>query len=333
MNKVLGALLFTLVVVSCSTDAGRFRLEGTVKGFNQGELYVYGLNGTHPLDTIAVRKGEFRYEIPLETPTTFVLVFPNFSELPVFAASGAKVLVKADATHLKEAEVEGSDDNERMTDFRLRTGRMMPPEVTREAARMILDHPASPIAPYLLQKHFILRPTPDYREAARLADTIRRAYPDRADLPRLVRRLRALEGLRTGARLPSFTAVDVNGKHVASADLRAEANVVSVWATWSYESQAVQRQLQSLQRRFGANRLRIVSVCLDADAKQCRRWMERDSIRWSNVCDGRMWETPILQKTGLSAVPDVLIADGKGRITAHVRDARGVVGRVEEMLQ
>ena len=94
MRKILGYILFTLVAVYCSTKKDTFRLEGTFKGFNQGELYIYELNGSHQLDTISVSKGEFRYEIPLDAPATFVLVFPNFSELPVFGTSGTKVEIR-----------------------------------------------------------------------------------------------------------------------------------------------------------------------------------------------------------------------------------------------
>lgn len=332
MKRIFGYLLFTLAVVSCGTDEGRFRLEGTFKGFNQGELYIYGLNGTHGLDTIHVNKGEFRYEIPLEAPATFMLVFPNFSELPVFGGSGAEVRIKADATHLKETEIKGTDENERMTAFRLKASRLMPPEVSLAAAQFIRENPASPIAFYLLSKYFIQTPSPDYQEAAALAETVRRAQPGHAELGRIVTQLKALKGLKTGAVLPAFTALDTNGKRVSSTDLNAPANVVSVWATWNYESQALQRQLLSLQKRFGSNKLKILSICLDADPKKCRQWAERDSIKWSNVCDGRMWETPVLQKTGLSTVPDLLVIDSQGRIVAHVRDAKELVAKIEDML-
>ena len=75
---------YLFILSSCGSDRQTFLLEGTFKGFNQGDLYIYGVNGTHKLDTISVVKGAFRYEIPLEEPVTFALVFPNFSELPVF---------------------------------------------------------------------------------------------------------------------------------------------------------------------------------------------------------------------------------------------------------
>ena len=141
---------FSLFHLSCGNDRQTFLLEGTFKGFNQGDLYIYGVNGTHKLDTISVVKGAFRYEIPLEEPVTFALVFPNFSELPVFGEPRAEVEIEGDASHLKETKISGTELNEAMTSFRLKTSGMAPPEVTQAAEMFIKENPASPISLYLL---------------------------------------------------------------------------------------------------------------------------------------------------------------------------------------
>lgn len=57
-----------------------------------------------------------------------MLVFPNFSEQPIFAKSGKSVEIKADASHLKEMEVSGTEDNELMTKFRKNILKDTPPE-------------------------------------------------------------------------------------------------------------------------------------------------------------------------------------------------------------
>jgi len=82
--------LCSLFLFSCGVDKGHFRVEGTFKSFNQGELYIYATNnGMRPkMDTISVKGGRFIYQTELENPTAFVIVFPNFSELPVFGESG-----------------------------------------------------------------------------------------------------------------------------------------------------------------------------------------------------------------------------------------------------
>lgn len=327
----LGLLILFAFLCSCSNNNKFFKIEGKFNGINQGELYIYGTYGTHKLDTISVAKGAFEYRIPLEDTVTFVIVFPNFSELPVFGLPGTTIEVKGDAAHLKETEVKGTKDNEQMTAFRLQTSQKTPPEVSKAAAEFIKAHPQSPASRYILDKYFIRTPEADYQQASELAGIIYQATPDNKELARLSKQLSALHALQKGKKLPSFTATDVLGRNVSSADLYAKVNVISVWATWNYESISIQSQLQRLQKKYG-NDLRILSVCIDANPKDCRRIVTRDSIKWNNVCDGRMWETPILQKIGLSHLPDNIITDSQGKIIGFSLNYQKLTEEIEKIL-
>lgn len=332
MKQTLAALLFTLLLVACGEQRQTFLLEGTFKGFTQGELYIYGADGTREMDTIAVAKGRFHYEIPLEDSTTFVLVFPNFTELPVFGTKGAEITIEADASHLREAEVSGNDENEAFTEFRQKTSHQTPPEFARSVADFIKENPASPFATYLLRRYFILVPEPDYPRAIELANAILKNHTDTTGLDKYLRRFEGLRYLKVGGRLPAFTVTDVLGRTVKSSDLNAKCNVISVWSSWNYESQNMQRQLQAKYQRYDGE-LKLLSVCLDADVRGVRRQVSRDSLKWSTVCDGRMWDTPLLELTGLSHVPDNIVTDSQGKIVALSLQPYELTQKIESMLE
>ena len=314
--RTLILLSLITLVSSCGNNNGRLLVEGSFKGINQGELYIYGMDGTYPLDTIALSKGEFRYLIPLEDSITFILVFPNFSELPIFGESGAEIKIKGDATHLKETEIKGTKINEEMTAFRLRTSGQTPPEIARSAAQFIKDHPDSPASIYLLNRYFIQSPEPDYPQAKELAAIIQKAHPNNPRIAEISRWTEGLKALKDQGKLPSFTATDINGKNISSADLNAQVNVIATWATWNYESQNTMRQLYQMITWMKRD-IKVVGVCVDANINECKKIATSDSIPWTTICDGRMWETPILHKTGLSYVPDNIITDRQGKILGH----------------
>ena len=90
--------------------------------------------------------------------------------------------------------------------------------------------------------------------------------------------------------------------------------------------------LKRLEKDHGSQ-LKFLSVCLDADKKECRKNMDRDSIKWHNICDGRMWETPILGQLGLYFVPDNIITDSKGKILAHSIATNQLDKKIEELLK
>lgn len=340
-KRQLSSIFFCLLLTSlislfsaCGPDKGYFRMEGEFKGFSQGEFYVYSTDGgLRKVDTVAVKGGRFTYQIPLDSAATFVIVFPNYSEIPVLGASGAEVEIKGDASHLKEIEVRGTKENELMTGFRMKVSEMTPPETAREAAAFIGEHPATLTAIYLLNKYFIQMPEADLQQALTLSQAIRQARPSDRRIATLVRHLEGLQGLRTGATLPKFAATDIKGRPISSGDLYAPVNVITTWSSWNYESQTMLRQLKRREKEKGVSQLKIVSICLDADARECRRLLDRDSITWSNICDERMWDHPVVTALGLSKIPDNIITNSQGKILAHSLPVAELNKKIDELLK
>lgn len=333
MKKHLGYLLLTLVVVACGTPAGQFRLEGRLRNFNQGEFYLYSIDdGRGQIDTIHVVEGRFALTKDVERQTTFVLVFPNFSELPIFAESGASVDIQGDASHLKETKVAGTEENDLMTEFRLNVADMTPPQVVKAAEAFIREHPERECSRYLLDKYFVQQHDADYKKVAALAALLVKARPDETRLTTLQSHLKKLKNNKVGQQLPRFSATDVKGKLVSNASLTGDVNVVTVWATWDYSSQNLQRQLRELKKTYGS-RLGLVSICLDANRQECLKMMERDSVNWGTVCDGKMFDSPVMAQLGLADVPCNIMTDKSGKITAIDQNQTDLKIRIRKTLK
>ena len=330
--RYVAFLLVALLLTACGGDSGKFKLEGRLRNINQGEFWVYSTDGgIAGFDTIAVRNGRFSYEIELRTPTTLVVVFPNYSEQPVFAEPGEKVHIKGDATHLKEMIIEGTDDNERMTELRMELNETAPPDIPKVVSNYIREHLESPASIYLLNRYFLLTSTPDYLQALKLVDLMLKETPDNGQLIALQKQLKNLQGGALKSKLSAFTATDVKGGKVTEKALKAKLNVVYVWATWSYSSIEQQNRLRMLKKKYG-DKLGLLGICLDGRPAACKLLVERDSLKWSNVCDGRMWDTPLLAKFGLADVPANLIIDEKGVVIERNLLPQKLEERVNELM-
>ena len=89
MRKTIIATLLALIMVSCGTDKRHFKIDGRLLNLNQGEFYVYSPDGSlGGVDTIKVQAGRFTYKVECQKEMTLMIVFPNFTEQPVFAAPG-----------------------------------------------------------------------------------------------------------------------------------------------------------------------------------------------------------------------------------------------------
>lgn len=305
-------ILLTLVLVSCGVDGKHFKLEGRFLHLNQGEFYVYSTDGVlDGIDTIKIEGGRFAYEIPCDEEGTLVMVFPNFSEQPVFTQPGKTVEIKADASHLKELEAEGTDNNKLMTAFRKQVSNMSPQQAIDAAAEFVKHNPKSDVSAWLIRKYFILAPKPDYAKAKQLLDLMIAEQPKKGKLVNLQQQLIGLAAT-AGKSLPIFTATDINGNKVTQANLTQSPNaVVFLWASWNYESTDMQRQLKRLKAAKG-NGLSVIGVCIDPSKSEMQQSLRQDSISWPTINDGMMFDTKIAKQLGLSQVPaNILLKNGK----------------------
>jgi len=326
-------LISSILLTSCGVSSGYFKLEGKFLNMNQGEFYVYCPDGDkESVDTIKVVGGRFTYEMPCNDDCTLMIVFPNFSEQPIFAESGESVELKGDASHLKEMEIKGTKDNELMTKFRKSILGDTPPQEKEHAEMFIKDNAGSVVSLYLVRKYFIATPQPDYKKAFSLLSILEKEQPKNAKLSKLKQQVNLLKDVAVGSPLPPFTSYDVNGKLISSAELSSSpVTAIYTWATYSYDSQDMQRELKRRQRS-SQGKLKLMGFCLDASKSTCQDNLKRDSISWPVVCNGKMLEDKTLKMLGLTAVPDNIILQN-GKIIARGMKKQELYSKLDQLLK
>ena len=315
----------TLLLASCGTDSHHFKIDGHLLNLNQGEFYVYSPDGsvTHGMDTIKVQAGRFSYLVECDRPMTLMIVFPNFTEQPVFAEPGKSVDIKGNASHLKELTVKGTKANKLMNAFREQILSASPAEIKKCAIQMAEDNPESAVAVYLVRRYLVTVDRPDYTTAARLLKLIVEKQPDNQFAARLLASCNGKTTINNGAKLPSFSANDINGKVVNNATLASVPNVVFyVWATWNYSSTSQLRQLADMERQSDG-KLKVVSICLNPDKSSCQRTLKQygaDNI--TTICDGRMVNGDLFNKLGLYNLPDNILIKNGAIAEQHIEFSR-----------
>lgn len=310
----LTILFLTLIMVSCGVSGDRFKIEGRFLHLNQGEFYVYSNDGTiEGFDTIKIQGGRFAYDIPCYQEGTLIMVFPNFSEQPIFAKPGESVDIDGDASRLKEMKVTGTDENKLMNSFREQIVNASPPEIIKYAATFIQDHPESIVSKYLLRKYFIATPTPDYKKAAELIKVMLAQQPEDIGLEQLQKDITSLTRTTIGSPLPAFSATGINGEKVNQDLLKnAPIAVIYAWSTTNYESMDTQRMLKTKMKSSGG-KLKVLGISLDPSKKATQEAMQRDSITWVNICDEMMFEGKTAKQLGIYSMPQTILLK-KGKI-------------------
>lgn len=319
-TKIWSLLASSLLVflASCGTDSHHFALEGHFLKMNQGEFYVYSPDGAiNDIDTIKVQGGRFAYEIPCESEGTIVIVLPNYTEIPVFVEPGKSVDMTADASHIKDIEVTGTDANERMTEWRKNTSSQSPEGLKKQAEQFIRENPSSIVSRWLLRKHFVVTAMPDLKKAKELVRLMEKSTDKEPSVMRLVVGLENLP-LQVGDVLPAFKAKDLRGNDVLASQYRVGKAVILVWSSWDYEGQSISRRvLRKIEEMKSQDKQvpKVLGISIDASAVKAKKTIGNDSTAWSTICDGLMWDSPVVKAMGSTRVPDNFILEN-GKVKA-----------------
>jgi hypothetical protein len=307
-----------IFLASCGTDSHHFALEGHFLKMNQGEFYVYSPDGAiNDIDTIKVQGGRFAYEIPCESEGTIVIVLPNYTEIPVFVEPGKSVDMTADASHIKDIEVTGTDANERMTEWRKNTSSQSPEGLKKQAEQFIRENPSSIVSRWLLRKHFVVTAMPDLKKAKELVRLMEKSTDKEPSVMRLVVGLENLP-LQVGDVLPAFKAKDLRGNDVLASQYRVGKAVILVWSSWDYEGQSISRRvLRKIEEMKSQDKQvpKVLGISIDASAVKAKKTIGNDSTAWSTICDGLMWDSPVVKAMGSTRVPDNFVLEN-GKVKA-----------------
>lgn len=341
LTWVGGAFLFLLL--GCTGHPKEARLEGQFEHLDQGEFLIYSTDeALDRLDTLRIKDGEFAYTLPTMQTATLHILYPNLSELVVFASPGADLLIKGDAQNLSEVEVTGTEDNELYTKFRLETNGKSASETRSIAHDYILQHPTLAVSRHLLATCFLCDTATSAREATELYDSLCRACPDDLALSKLAMNVRALGKLRVGEPLPNFTLTlrpnhGGNGTEervIKRDDYKNKLLLITFWASWKSGSQNAIYRAGRLRRELkGKGRdISLLSYSLDADERQLTRVENRDSIDWPSYCDFLCFSSPLVQRWGIRELPYFILVTPDGRIAASGSDWMRDINKVASEL-
>lgn len=324
MKKIFLPFLLSLCLFSCSQGKKTFIIEGKIDNLDNDTILVYDANGYKPdIDTIFAEKGSFTYKTKSDTLTTFILLFKNMDECPVFAEKGLKVSITGDASSIDQLQVEGGSSlNEEMNSFRESIGNL-PKGASRlaQAESFITGHPSSIVSLYLLEKYFVQSPDPDFDKIKFLTGKFKGDIADDPAIKQLSDIIEKENILKIGKSALPFSTTDLKGTAVTLSTYKDKYLLINFWASWSSECRKENSNLVAAYKTYKKKNFTILSVSLDIDKKQLKEAVKKDSLNWGNICDYNGWESYFAKQYGVNQIPTNILINPEGKIIA--KDLRG----------
>lgn len=326
-----------LALAACGPDGSKFRLSGSFRDMQEGELYIYNVDDDEArFDTIAVKDGRFLYKGQAKAVTPYMLVFPNGVEQVVFVGPGADLTYEATANDLKNYVVNGSDENKLMNEFRKETYQMDAPRTTSAARKFISEHPETHAALYLLDRYFIQEENVSNEELAKLLKIVKAGHEDDRYLRYVEHKVKQMEKSGVGKVVPEIALRSQKDKTVNlwKDRTRSDYNLIAFWAVWSIDGYDMLWKLREYAGKYkDEGRLRIVAISLDVERYRWEDAVRQDSIRnIEHYCDGMAFESGTVKALGVETVPSYVITDKKHKILEKGTDMNSLTKALDKYL-
>ena len=203
--KYSAGVLLLLVTAACSKPKeGHFRVTADYDHLHQADFFIYSdFAGFGRLDTLHVFRGKFEYEGPLANPAVITVQYPNFTTTTFVARPGESIEIDADVNELQKLEITGSEENEKLTEFRHSIAGKSLAEQTKMAKDFIEKNASSLAAVAVFVDFYALKEQFECQDLP-LLEKLYKAQKNEPCVVELYTRLKPLLSKAKGAVIPDF---------------------------------------------------------------------------------------------------------------------------------
>jgi thiol-disulfide isomerase/thioredoxin len=120
-----------------------------------------------------------------------------------------------------------------------------------------------------------------------------------------------------------FVMTDTEGKQLSVKSISSQKRYtfIDFWASWCKPCRVQARALVPLYQKYSSRGFAVIGVSLDTNAALWKKAIRDDGYTWTNLSDLKGFDSPIIKKYRITAIPVNMLVDNKGNIVA--RDLHG----------
>lgn len=115
-----------------------------------------------------------------------------------------------------------------------------------------------------------------------------------------------------------FVMPGPDGKLVTSKQITAKNKYtfIDFWASWCVPCRAQGRELIPLYEKYKAKGFGVIGISLDTNPAAWKKAIGADQYTWTNLSDMKGFDSEMVKKYGITAIPRNFLIDHKGAIVA-----------------
>lgn len=132
-----------------------------------------------------------------------------------------------------------------------------------------------------------------------------------------------------------FAMADTSGNIISSKEIvsKSKYTYIDFWASWCTPCRAQGRELIPVYEKYKSMGFDVMAVSLDTDPKSWKRAIRADKYTWTNISDLKGFESTLIKKFRITAIPRNFLVDSKGFIVAMDLHGKELEEKLEKLLK
>lgn len=301
------ALSFTL---AHAQEKNTLHLNGSVSGVTTGKVYLQKFIDKYyvVVDSAKVQNGQFSFSTKTVLPEIYGISLDSKENPYMLFLDKNKTTVNLDpASDYQNTEVTGSALHALFKEYK-----------SKEDVRIdefIKQHPSSLVSAYALYRDFSYRLSPTEIESnIKLLDP---SLHNTTYVQVLNKLVKTLSNVSVGKTAPEFSAKTPDGKTVALSDRLGKGYLlIDFWASWCPPCRRENPNFVKIYQKYKDKGFDVLAVSLDKAKDKWVKAIADDHLDWTQISELKFWQSEIIGKYGVRAIPTNFLVDSKGVIVA-----------------
>lgn len=371
MKNSIVILLTGILMFSCNSKPEGFTLNGTLRGELKDGTNVFlkrvGKNNQPiDVDTAKTTNGEFTFTGTSDIPELHYIFIEKLSGYTAIILENGKIQLNAQSDSLSFAEIEGTFQNDTFADYMKQSREISlqaqsiqkdMKSASGEAALALQDemkelqeeynsfelnyiktHPKALISALVLDraistKTIGLDEVKDIYET--MSEEIKNSQPGKKVLEgieRLKKSEEAGKNSSVGAKAPSFSGPNPDGKVIALKDIMGKVTLIDFWAGWCRPCRAENPNIVAVYNKYHDKGLNVLGVSLDRTEEAWKKAIIEDGLVWNHISNIAYFDDQIAKLYNVDAIPAAFLLDENGVIIAKNLRGPALEQKVAELL-